>query len=72
MISAVVEVKVQDTSRSEHKLRTGLNVTFPHIRAKSKFFLPLVLTKMLLSAKGMRKNNILTSGGNEECRKSQA
>ena len=38
---------------------------------ESKFFLPLVFTKMLLSAKGMRKNSIVTSGGNKECRKSQ-
>ena len=44
--------------------------TFPHTPAKSKFFLPLVFTKMLLSAKGMRKNSILTSGENKECRKS--
>ena len=45
---------------------------FPHTPAKSKFFLPLVFTKMLLSAKGIRKKSILTSGGNKECRKSQA
>ena len=31
-----------------------------------KFFLPLFFTKMLLSAKGMRKNSILTSGENKE------
>ena len=45
---------------------------FPHTPAESKFFLPLVFTKMLLSAKGMRENSILTSGGNKECHKSQA
>ena len=44
---------------------------FPHTPAESKFFLLLVFTKMLLSAKGMRKNSILTSGGNKECQKSQ-
>ena len=38
---------------------------FSHTPAESKFFLPLVFTKMLLSAKGMRKNSILTSGGNK-------
>ena len=46
---------------------------FSSYPAESKFFLPLVFTKMLLSGKGMRKNSIiLTSGGNRECRKSQA
>ena len=48
------------------------SLIFPHTPAESKFFPPLVFTKMLLSAKGMRKNSILTSGGNKECRKSQA
>ena len=45
---------------------------FHHTPTKSRFFLPLVFTKMLLFAKVMRKNSILTSGRNEECRKSQA
>ena len=36
-------------------------ISFPHTPAESKFFLPLVFTKMLLSAKGMKKNSILTS-----------
>ena len=47
-------------------------ICFPHTPSESKFVLPLVFTKMLLSAKCMRKNSILTSGGNKECRKSQA
>ena len=47
-------------------------IFFPYTPAESKFFLPLVFTKMLLSAKGMGKNSILTLGGNKECRKSQA
>ena len=48
-----------------------LSIFCPHTSAESKFFLPLVFTKMLLSAKGMRKNSILTSGGNKECHKSK-
>ena len=47
-------------------------IFLPHTPAESKFFLSLVFTKMLLSAKGVRKNRILTTGGNKECRKSQA
>ena len=40
-----------------------MKVCFPHTPAEITFFLPLVFTKMLLSARGMRKNSILTSGG---------
>ena len=52
------------------KQREG-KFTFPHTPAESKFFLPLVFTKMLLSAKGIRKNSILTSRGNKEFHKAQ-
>ena len=60
----IFERIAQDKSRIEF--------SFPHTPAENKFFLPLVFTNMLLSAKGMRKSSILTSGGNKECLKSQA
>ena len=44
-----------------------VKVSFPHTLVESKFFLPLVFKKMLLSAKVMRKCTILTSKTNKEC-----
>ena len=47
---------------SGSKIATAKKKNFPHTSAESKFFLPLVFRKMSLSAKGMRKNSILSSG----------
>ena len=47
------------------------NICFPHIPAVRRFFLSLVFTIMLLSAKCMRKSTILISRVNKECPQSQ-
>ena len=40
-------------------------------QAKASHFLPVVLTKVPLTAEGMRKNRMRDSGVNKECLKQQ-